>query len=145
MFVSLCSNPRHTFKSMPILAHVLINVISLLLLSFQAYTKSTLIVMWICTEAKIWVCEKIFWYCLLERTIVCSTECIFSLFCLYGRCCKSFVTYKPAYTWYFSLFFFHCRSTHLISLNNLIVPNFSFWGWPTPPESIYWHLKDVVS
>ena len=45
MFVSLCSNPSDTFKSMTVLVHVLINVISLLLLLFQAYTNSRLIVM----------------------------------------------------------------------------------------------------
>ena len=110
-FVSLCSIPRDTFKSMTVLSRVLMNVISLLLLSFKAYTKSTLIVMWICTEAKIWVCKRVFWYSLLERTIICSTECIFSLFCLYGSCCTSFVTYRPAYTWNFRVFFFTGQPT----------------------------------
>jgi len=45
VFVSLCSNPSDTFKSMTVLAHVLIHVISLLFLLFQAYTNSRLIVM----------------------------------------------------------------------------------------------------
>ena len=68
MFVSLCSNPSDAFKSVTVLAHVLITVISLLLLLFQAYTNSRLTVMCISTEAKIWILQKGFLILSLGKT-----------------------------------------------------------------------------
>lgn len=99
VIVCLCSNPTDTFNVMTVLACVLINVISLLLLLFQACIGNIRIVMWIYMEAKIWVWRKRFsdvvsWKDPSWAEVQGVSVIFLSVWQLLQ---KFFITYKPAY------------------------------------------------
>jgi hypothetical protein len=65
------------------------------------------LVMWIYTEAKIWVWQKGFLMLPPGKTYHMQKYRVYlKLFSLYGSCCKRFITYKPAYARNFRVCFF---------------------------------------